>query len=46
MAKFGYLYLKGGYWEGQQTIPEVWVEESTTGHIKKMEDLPYQKILK
>jgi CubicO group peptidase (beta-lactamase class C family) len=35
MAKFGYLYLKGGYWKGQQIIPKVWVEESTTGHIKK-----------
>lgn len=35
MAKFGYLYLKGGYWEGQQIIPRTWVEESTSRHIKK-----------
>jgi CubicO group peptidase (beta-lactamase class C family) len=34
MAKFGYLYLKGGYWEGQQIVPRAWVEESTVGHIK------------
>ncbi|MFC1884147.1 serine hydrolase domain-containing protein [Thermodesulfobacteriota bacterium] len=35
MAKFGYLYLKGGNWGGQQIVPREWVEESTTGHIKK-----------
>lgn len=33
MAKFGYLYLKGGFWDGQQIIPEKWVEESTKKHM-------------
>lgn len=30
MAKFGYLYLNKGKWEGRQLIPEEWVEESTS----------------
>ncbi len=34
MAKFGFLYLKGGYWEGKQIIPKSWVEESTKKHIE------------
>ena len=34
MAKFGYLYLKGGFWEGSQIIPKSWVIESTMKHIK------------
>jgi CubicO group peptidase (beta-lactamase class C family) len=34
MAKFGYLYLKGGVWEGQQVVPAEWVKASTTKHIK------------
>jgi len=28
-AKFGYLYLKKGSWDGQQIIPQNWIEEST-----------------
>ncbi len=28
-AKFGYLYLNKGNWNGTQIIPEKWVEEST-----------------
>ena len=34
MAKFGYLYLKGGVWEGRQIVPAEWVRASTTPHIK------------
>jgi CubicO group peptidase (beta-lactamase class C family) len=34
MAKFGYLYLKGGFWDGQQIIPKKWIEESTKEQIK------------
>jgi CubicO group peptidase (beta-lactamase class C family) len=30
MAKFGYLYLQGGVWEGQQIVPAAWVEASVT----------------
>ncbi|MBN1813276.1 MAG: serine hydrolase [Anaerolineae bacterium] len=30
MAKFGYLYLQGGVWEGEQVVPADWVEASVT----------------
>ncbi|MFC2029357.1 serine hydrolase domain-containing protein [Chloroflexota bacterium] len=33
MAKFGYLYLNGGRWEGEQVVPTAWVEASTSEHI-------------
>lgn len=33
MAKFGYLYLKKGRWEGKQIIPEAWVNESTQKQV-------------
>jgi len=33
MAKFGYLYLKNGLWDGKQIIPEEWVRESTKKQI-------------
>lgn len=29
MAKFGYLYLNDGYWDGRQVIPADWVKAST-----------------
>ena len=32
MAKFGYLFLNGGVWNGEQVISEEWVEESTKDH--------------
>lgn len=32
MAKFGYLYLNRGKWEGQQLLSEQWVETSTKDH--------------
>lgn len=28
-AKFGYLYLRNGEWDGQQVVPDRWVREST-----------------
>jgi CubicO group peptidase (beta-lactamase class C family) len=28
MARFGYLYLNGGQWGGEQIIPAKWIEES------------------
>lgn len=34
MAKFGYLYLNKGNWNGQQLIPEKYIEESTKTQIK------------
>jgi CubicO group peptidase (beta-lactamase class C family) len=29
MARIGYLYLKGGHWNGRQVLPLKWVAEST-----------------
>jgi CubicO group peptidase (beta-lactamase class C family) len=34
MAKFGYLYLKDGIWEGKTLIPAEWVKTSTQAHIE------------
>lgn len=31
MAKFGYLYLNNGVWNGKRIVPENWVRESTGG---------------
>lgn len=33
MAKFGYLFLHGGQWDGQQIVPAEWVAESTQAHV-------------
>lgn len=33
MAMFGYLYLNNGLLNGEQIVPEDWVEESTAQHI-------------
>jgi hypothetical protein len=33
MAKFGYLYLNRGVWDGRQRIPAAWVDTSTMDHI-------------
>lgn len=32
MAKFGYLYVNDGDWDGRQLIPREWVEISTAKH--------------
>ena len=32
MARFGYLYLNGGQWDGEQIIPKKWVEDSVSPH--------------
>jgi hypothetical protein len=32
MAKFGYLFLNQGKWEGKTIIPSQWVKASTTSH--------------
>jgi CubicO group peptidase (beta-lactamase class C family) len=33
MAKFGYLYLSGGVWNGVQVISSAWICESTTKYV-------------
>lgn len=33
MAKIGYLYLKGGRWDGEQIVPSGWVRASTSKSI-------------
>ena len=33
LARFGYLYLNQGYWDGQQVISEEWVRQSTNPQI-------------
>jgi CubicO group peptidase (beta-lactamase class C family) len=33
MAKFGYLFLNGGVWDGRQIITRGWIEESTQEHV-------------
>jgi len=30
MARFGYLYLRGGRWKDNQIVPADWVRRSTT----------------
>ena len=34
MARFGYLFLHDGTWEGQQILPPDWVERSRTEYIR------------
>lgn len=33
MAKFGFVYLNRGKWNGVQVIPPAWICESTTRHV-------------
>ena len=33
MARFGYLYLNKGSWDGKQLIPETWIDLSTKNQI-------------
>ena len=37
MAKFGYLFLNGGEWDGVQVVPSDWVEASTTFQVQPIE---------
>jgi len=40
LARFGWLYLKKGKWDGKQLVPAEWIEESTRNHLKG--DTPVQ----
>ena len=35
MARFGYLYLNNGMWDGSQIVPETWVETSQQKHMMR-----------
>jgi CubicO group peptidase (beta-lactamase class C family) len=39
MAKFGYLYLKGGLWDSRQIVSQDWIEKSQAKQIKRS-DIP------
>ncbi|MGC9396167.1 MAG: serine hydrolase domain-containing protein [Anaerolineae bacterium] len=41
MAKFGYLYLNEGVWDGQQIVSAAWVQTSTTPHVQTEQTLGY-----
>lgn len=41
MAKFGYLYLNNGLWEGKRIISAHWVKESTRKHVAANWSLGY-----
>lgn len=43
MAKFGYLYLNEGIWDGKEIIPKEWIKSSTESHINTNRDLPVDK---
>jgi CubicO group peptidase (beta-lactamase class C family) len=32
LARFGLLYLRGGEWDGDQVVPEWWIDESWSAH--------------
>ena len=38
VAKYGFLHLNKGKWNGNQVIPVVWVEESTQKHVDVDDD--------
>lgn len=41
MAKIGYLFLKGGRWQGRQIVSRTWVAESTKAHLPAYFGLKY-----
>lgn len=47
MARFGYLYLNKGNWNGQQIISGAWVDRSTKGYypVLPVSDLKYHGLL-
>jgi hypothetical protein len=38
LARYGYLYMNKGKWDGRQVVSEKWVEESTTGGVYTGDD--------
>lgn len=41
MAKFGFLFLNDGEWDGQQVIPAAWVQTSTDTHTEVWSETGY-----
>lgn len=41
MAKFGYLYLHNGNWNGEQIIPQDWIKASIGKHVAVDKGLDY-----
>jgi CubicO group peptidase (beta-lactamase class C family) len=41
MAKFGYLYLHDGVWDGRQIVPAAWVKAAVQGHTETGSGLGY-----
>jgi len=41
MAKLGYLFLRGGVWEGQRIVSQEWVEASTKKHVTRSPSAGY-----
>lgn len=41
MAKFGFLYLNNGQWEGKQIISDRWVKDSTRKHVPTKGPMDY-----
>lgn len=41
MARFGYLYLKHGLWNGKQIVPADWVDESIKPQVKTGERIVF-----
>jgi len=44
MARFGYLYLRNGVWEGKQLIPPAWVERVKGGEVQATNGLHYANL--
>ncbi len=42
MAKFGFLYLNNGWWDGVQIVPSEWVELTTTAQDEEIYYYGYQ----
>jgi CubicO group peptidase (beta-lactamase class C family) len=45
MARFGYLYLNRGQWDGQQVIPQDWVDLSTSAQGDRVLYVPTDETL-
>jgi len=41
LAKIGYLYLRGGLWDGKQIVSKEWVKDSLTPRVAAEENFQY-----